>query len=111
MITITPNGECNGVYIASSNEKGCVVKEQMKGSSNITISWIAIAKRIDNGKDQATKMVSALDFESNIQKVLYSDGNTEGKALGIWWDGQSIRFGELPANLKASARELGYNER
>ncbi|NOU46312.1 MAG: hypothetical protein HOO86_04530 [Bacteroidales bacterium] len=111
VITITPNGECNGVFIASSNEKGCVVKEQMKGSSNITISWIAIAKRVDNGTDQATKMVSALDFESNVQKVLYSDGNTEGKALGIWWDGQSIRFGELPANLKRTARELGYNDR
>jgi len=107
IITVTPNGECNGVYIASSDSKGCVIKEQMRGKSNTTLSWIAIAKRIDNIPDMATQMVTAPDFESNVQKVLYSDGNLEGKALGIWWDGQSIRFGELPANLKQTARERG----
>jgi len=106
VITVTPNGECNGVYIASATTNGFVVKEQMKGKSSTTVSWIAIAKRIDNGTDEATKMVSALDFESNVQRVLFSDGNQNGKALGIWWDGQAIQFGELPESLNTPAREL-----
>jgi hypothetical protein len=107
VITVTPNGECNGVYIASSDSKGCVIREQMRGASNTTLSWIAIAKRIDSAPDQATSMVTANSFDSNIRKVLFSDSNYEGKALGMWWDGQAIQFGELPKNLRLSARELG----
>lgn len=106
VITVTPNGECNGVYIASATAQGFVVKEQMKGKSRTTVSWIAVGKRIDNKNDEATKMVSDFDFESNVKQVLYSDGNLSGKALGIWWDGQTIRFGELPEELKTSARAI-----
>ncbi len=100
VITVTPNGECNGVYIASVDKDGFTVKELMHGTSNAVLSWIAIGNRIDNNKmDMATKIVSNPNFDRNIQQVLFSDGNIEGKALGMWWDGTTIKFGEIPANL------------
>jgi len=100
VITVTPNGECNGLYIASINKDGFTVKELMHGASNTAISWIAVGNRIDNNKmDLATKIVSDPNFDRSIQQVLFSDGNLEGKALGMWWDGTTIKFGEIPANL------------
>jgi len=105
IVTATPNGECNGLYIASTDENGFVVKELMNGSSNATISWIAVGNRVDNNPvDRAIEMVTASDFERNLQQVLYSDGNIEGSAKAIWWDGTTIRFDELPTHLSTVER-------
>ena len=51
--------------------------------------------------DIATEMVSDPNFDRNIQQVLYSDGNNEGSAKGIWWDGSTIQFGDIPSHLTA----------
>jgi hypothetical protein len=100
VVTATPNGECNGLYIVSADKNGFTVKELMGGTSNATISWIAVGNRIDNDKmELATQIVSAPDFDRNVQQVLYSDGNIEGAAKGIWWDGTTIQFGDLPSHL------------
>ena len=106
VITATPNGECNGLYISSIDKDGFTVKELMQGTSNTAISWIAVGKRVDNNNmDLATKIVSDPSFDRNIQQVLFSDGNLEGKALGIWWDGSTIKFGEIPASLIPSRKK------
>jgi hypothetical protein len=100
VVTVSPNGECNGVYVASVDKNGFTVKELMGGTSNAPLSWIAVGNRIDNDKmELATQIVSAPDFDRNVQQVLYSDGNLEGAAIGIWWDGTTIQFGQLPAHL------------
>jgi hypothetical protein len=100
VITATPNGECNGVYIASIDKNGFTVKELMSGSSNATISWISVGNRIDNDKmELATQIVSDPSFNRNIEQVLFSDGNIEGSASGMWWNGSEIKFGEIPAHL------------
>lgn len=106
VVTVTPNGECNGLYISSIDKDGFTVKELMQGSSNATFSWIAVGNRVDNDKiDLATKIVSDPNFDRNIQQVLFSDGNLEGKSLGIWWDGTTIKFGEIPTNLIPSRKK------
>ncbi len=100
VVTATPNGECNGLYVASVDKSGFIVKELMGGTSSATISWIAVGNRVDNNPvDVATEMVSSPNFERNLQQVLYSDGNLEGDAKAIWWDGTTIRFDELPSSL------------
>jgi hypothetical protein len=100
IITTTPNGECNGLYVSSADSKGFTVKELMGGTSSTTISWIAVGNRVDNNPvDRATAMVSSPDFERNLQQVLYSDGNVEGDSKAIWWDGTTLRFDELPTHL------------
>lgn len=106
IITATAQGECNGVYIASVDKKGFTLKELMNGTSNTTVSWIALGDRVDaEQEDLATSIVTQSDFDRNVQQVLYSDGNLEGKAKGIWWDGSTLQFGELPAHLATVKRE------
>ena len=100
VVTATPNGECNGLYVASVDAKGFTVKELMGGTSSATVSWISVGNRVDNNPvDRATAMVSSPNFERNVQQVLYSDGHLEGAAKAIWWDGTSLRFDEMPAHL------------
>jgi hypothetical protein len=104
-VTVTPNGECNGLYISSVDKNGFTVKELMHGASNATISWIAVGNRIDNNEmELATQIVTAPDFDRNVQQVLYSDGHIEGEAMGVWWDGKTIQFGKLPAHLSTVKR-------
>jgi hypothetical protein len=102
VVTVSPNGNCNGVYVAEVTKEGFTVRELNNGASNAPISWIAVGNRIDNRMDEATRIVSAPDFNRNIQQVLFDDGNTDGTAMGIWWDGQQLQFGELPEHLTKS---------
>ncbi|TXD84572.1 hypothetical protein ESY86_05820 [Subsaximicrobium wynnwilliamsii] len=108
-VTVTPKGNCNGVYIASIDRNGFSIKEMDNGSSNVDVSWISVGNRIDNGMDKATKKVTDPSFERNIQQVLFNDGNTDAKGQGIWWDGANIRFGNMPAHLTKVERPKGAN--
>jgi len=98
-VTVSPNGNCNGVYIASVDKNGFTVKEMNNGTSTVELSWISVGNRIDNRMEEATRMVSAPDFNRNIEQVLFDDGNKDGSGSAIWWDGNEIKFGQLPAHM------------
>ena len=105
VVTVTPNGPCKGVYIESVTEKGFTIREQERGQSAVSISWIAVANRkADQAGDAATRMVTAPEFDRNIQEVLQSDSNNETTPKGMWWDGTTLRFGKLPETLTKTAR-------
>ncbi|GAA4762470.1 MULTISPECIES: hypothetical protein [Flavobacterium] len=104
-VTVTARGNCNGVYIASMDKNGFIIKEINNGSSNVVVSWISVGNRIDNKIDEATKMVSSSDFDKNIQDVLFNDGSDlTGKGKAIWWDGSKIQFGTMPESLSKTVR-------
>lgn len=107
VVTVTPNGQCNGVYIESVDKNGFTLKELANGNATVNISWIAVATRIDNRMEEATRMVSAPDFEKNVQQVLFSDGNLDGSGMGMWWDGTQIQFGKIPAHLQPKPKAEG----
>ena len=105
VVTASPNSDCNGVYVYSVTKEGFYIKEIGGGTSNATISWIAVGNRIDDAiVSAATKMVTDPSFDRNVAQVLYSDGNLEGAAMGMWWDGTSVQFGKIPAELSATKR-------
>jgi hypothetical protein len=105
VVTVSPNGNCNGVYIASVDKNGFTVREMNNGNSSVALSWIAVGNRIDNRMEEATRMVSDPSFNRNIQQVLFDDGNKETNGTSIWWDGTSIQFGALPAHMAKVERK------
>lgn len=105
VVTVSPNGNCNGLYIASVDKNGFTVKELNNGTNTVAISWIAVGNRIDNRMEEATRIVSASNFDRNVEQVLFNDGNTDGKATAIWWDGEKIQFGTLPEHLSKVVRK------
>ena len=97
VITVTPSGNSNGVYVASVNADGFTVRENNSGSSNVQVSWIAIAQVKGNENPIVPEEILTLDFDSNMRGVMFNDNNTIDTPGNIWWDGSKVRFDQAPA--------------
>lgn len=108
VVTVTPMGACNGVYISSVDKTGFTIKEQNGGNSNVEISWIAVGDRIDaTNMNEVPAVLKTNTFDNNIQNVLFDDSNKEGSGQGFWWDGTTIQFGKIPAELSPKPKTEG----
>lgn len=97
VVTITPMGQCNGIYISNVDSKGFDVIELNNGNSNIDFSYMVIGKRIDAvNKPELPKDLAKKDFDQKMKGVMFNENNTEQSATPIWWDGQQIRFDAAP---------------
>jgi hypothetical protein len=91
VITVTPNGESKGVYIAQSDKNGFKVKENAGGASNITFSWIAVGTRKDADTYVSPEIVNA-NFDKKMDAVMFNENNNQENAGSVWFDGKDIRF-------------------
>lgn len=62
IITITPLGECNGLFVASQDQKGFVVKELQSGRSNVNFYWNAIASTTNKNPEEIEEVIQ---FQKN----------------------------------------------
>lgn len=105
-VTITPMGQCNGVYIVSVDKSGFTVKELNDGHSSVQISWIAVGNRISADRKQVPEFVTKPTFNSNLAKVMFNDGDRKHEAEGIWWDGSTLQFNKnYPSSINPSREE------
>lgn len=98
VITVTPQGNTNGVYVSSVTANGFTVMENNGGASSVQISWIAVAtvKGYDNMGNLVPSEVAQSDFDTKMNSVMFNENNTQETSSGIWWDGSQIRFGTPP---------------
>ena len=99
VVTITPMGQCNGLFIESIDQKGFTIKELNNGTSNVAISWIAVGDRIDAQQNKLPKAVLEKDFDNNINEVMFNENNKSEIAKAMWFDGTNIQFGQLPSEF------------
>ena len=99
VVTITPMGQCNGLFIESIDQNGFTIKELNNGTSNVAISWIAVGDRIDAKQNKLPKAVLEKDFDNNINEVMFNENNKSEIAKAIWFDGTNIQFGPLPSEF------------
>ncbi|WP_298222067.1 hypothetical protein [Flavobacterium sp.] len=99
VITVSPMGECNGLYIASIDENGFTIKELNNGSSNVSVSWIAVGDRIDAQQTKLPKALLEKEFDNNINEVMFNENNKTENAKAIWFDGTDIKTGQLPSQF------------
>lgn len=95
IVTTSPMGQCNGIYIESVDKSGFTIRELNNGRSNVTVSWIAVGDRVDSEKKASSEVLDA-DFDKNINEVMFNDNNLNEKAKALWSQGGKIKFGELP---------------
>jgi hypothetical protein len=102
IITVTPMGPSNGVYISSSSIDGFSVTENNAGNSNVTFSYIAVGRRAGYENPHLPAEVLASDFESNMTDGLHNDADnaTDGKGLN-YQDGM-LRLGHPAAMMQHS---------
>ena len=99
VVTITPMGQCNGLFIESIDQKGFTIKELNNGTSNVAISWIAVGDRIDAQQNKLPKAVLEKDFDNNINEVMFNENNKTETSKAMWFDGTNIQFGQLPSEF------------
>ena len=106
-ITITPVGDCNGVFVKSITNTGFYIKENNKGKSNVSFNWTAIGtkKGYENGVNISDEIL-AKDFDSNMNDVMFNDSDRNNKAKPIYFDGNKIRFEEAPEGLNKATKSV-----
>jgi hypothetical protein len=97
-VTVSPAGNCNGIFIEEITKDGFRIKEMNNGTSNVAFTYIVLAKR-KSIEEEATKMVTKATFERDLDGFMFNDGNKESKAKGAWWDGKTLQFGTIPRAL------------
>jgi len=105
VITATPMGQCNGIYISNVDSKGFDVTELNSGNSNVEFSYIVISKRIDaENKPELPEALSRKDFDEKMKGVMFNENNLEQSATPIWWDGTKIRFEQVPREIEQNMK-------
>jgi hypothetical protein len=45
VVIVTPQGDCNGLYVSESSSSGFVVREANSGKSNVSFDYVVIGRR------------------------------------------------------------------
>ncbi len=107
VVTITPMGQCNGIFLSNVDSKGFDVQELNNGKSNTEFSYIIISKRIDSdNKPELPEAISKMDFDDKMKGVMFNENNLEQSATPIWWDGKQIRFDKIPEEKSIRKEEI-----
>lgn len=99
IITASPQGKSNGVYIDQITNEGFWIYENNEGTSNVKISWIAITKIKGEENPEVPKDLMTNDFDTKMDGVMFNENNTRESGQSLWWDGTQIRW-DKPTNDK-----------
>ncbi|MEZ4837554.1 hypothetical protein [Flavobacterium sp.] len=95
IITATPQGKSNGVYIDEVTKEGFWIIENNDGISNTKIAWIAITKIKGEENPKIPTDLLSNDFDKKMNNVMFNDNNTTDEPQSLWWDGTQIRWSKL----------------
>ena len=106
VVTSSPMGDCNGIFITNVSKNGFTVKELNGGTSTVQISWIAAGNRVDASATEVPEFLKETSFDGNMGRVLHHDGNKEQDGEGFWWDGNTLQINKnYPASINPSREE------
>ena len=98
IVTVSPMGESNGVYISKVNENGFEIKENNNGDSDVDFYWIAVAEKTNSAISVPSDLLK-VDFDENLDSFLTIDEKEETNSKSMWWNGKNLEFGKIaPSN-------------
>ncbi|NVO21243.1 MAG: hypothetical protein HXX13_16190 [Bacteroidetes bacterium] len=98
VVTVTPTGNSNGVYLAEVSKKGFRVVENNEGKSSVTVSYIAIGKRAGYEHPVLPKEVVESNYTQNMTRGLHNDADTKTNGEGLYYQGGKLIVGIDPSN-------------
>ncbi|HSG68675.1 MAG TPA: hypothetical protein VK994_08210, partial [Bacteroidales bacterium] len=98
VVTITPIGKSNGVYLDEVDAMGFSVAENGNGKSNVQFSWIAIGKRKGFEDKVLPEDVIAKDYNDKIQRGLVNDNDPDASSEGIYYRDGKLYNGQIQEN-------------
>ncbi|MFO7880369.1 MAG: hypothetical protein R6V52_10065 [Bacteroidales bacterium] len=99
VVTITPIGRSEDIYIKSITTEGFVVAADYP--QEIEFSWIAVGKRVDSELvNNVPEALKSSNFDENIKDYMFNEAETTRNGKALWWTGNSLEFGsKLPEEL------------
>ncbi|MFH0865048.1 MAG: hypothetical protein V1904_02560 [Bacteroidota bacterium] len=98
VITVSPMGKSNGVYISEVTETGFTVTENDGGASNVNISFIAIGRRAGYENPSLPQEVVASDYTQKISNGLVNDAYSASVTDGLYYQDGKFLLGQIPEN-------------
>jgi hypothetical protein len=98
VVTVTPMGNSNGVYLSEVSKSGFSVIENNEGKSSVTVSYIAIGKRAGYENPVLSREVIDAGYTQNLSRGLHNDADTKTNGEGLYYEN-----GKLVVGIHASS--------
>jgi hypothetical protein len=98
VITVTPMGPTNGVYIASSDHNGFTVSENNNGRSTTSLSYIVVGKRAGYENPELAEEVISTEFEKMMSRGLHNDSDLSTQGEGLYYQDGRLMTGQAPGS-------------
>ncbi len=99
IVTVTPTGNSNGVYVSEVTKDGFTVVENNGGKSSVTVSFIAIGRRAGYEDPQLPVEVISWDYVDKLSRGLHDDADTETDGEGLYYQDGELYVGMHPSVL------------
>ncbi|MHC1776279.1 MAG: hypothetical protein AB9834_12810 [Lentimicrobium sp.] len=99
IVTVTPIGNSNGVYLAEVSPSGFMVVENNAGKSNVTVNYIAIGKRAGYENPNLPREVIDAGYTGKLASGLHNDADTETNGQGLYYENGALVVGVHPSTL------------
>jgi hypothetical protein len=114
VVTVSPLGCCNGVYISEIDDKGFTVIENNGGRSDIQFTWIAVGRRAGHENPNLPREVVAVDYNDKIYRGLHNDSDTRTDGEGLYFENGELHVGihlstQTPPELLSLKEEFSQN--
>ncbi len=93
IVTITPMGRSNGIYLAEVTKSGFSVIEDNEGKSKIDFTFIAIGRRAGYEHPELPGEVTATDYLDKLHAGFHNDADTETDAEGLYYQNGELAVG------------------
>jgi hypothetical protein len=92
IITVTPQGNTNGVYTQKINSDGFTIIENNNGQSNVSVSWIAVGTKNGYEEPVLPNELLSKEYDKNMTGVMHNENDTKTNGKPMRWDGKILHF-------------------
>jgi hypothetical protein len=99
IVTVTPVGNSNGVYLSQVSKSGFTIVENNGGKSNVTVNFIAVGTRAGYENPVLPEEVIDAQYTSNLSRGLHNDADTQANGEGLYYENGKLTVGVHPSLL------------
>ena len=99
VVTVTPVGQSEGVYIEQVDKNGFSIVENNNARSSVQVSFIAIGRRAGYENPQLPAEVVAADYTDKLARGLHNDADTETDGEGLYYENGQLNVGKHYSTL------------
>ena len=99
VVTVTPMGNSNGVYLSEVSKSGFSVVENNDGKSTVTVSYIAVGKRAGYEHPIPSQELIDAGYTRNMARGLHNDADTKTNGEGLYYENNQLVVGIHPSTL------------